>query len=78
MGPTFTVMVYPSCRPDFANLSTLLSRDGQAGTGAPRVLTQPITLIRDLDCIRRAEAYFAHIKADWATPHPPTPRRPVR
>src|SRR5690348_1409812 len=35
------------------------------------LLTQPITLIRDLDCIRADRAYFADIKADWAAPHPP-------
>jgi hypothetical protein len=36
-----------------------------------RLLPQPITLIRDLDCIRSGGAYFSPIKADWAAPHPP-------
>ena len=41
----------------------------------PRLLPQPITLIRDPDCICAGEAYFRQIKADRATPH--IPRHPV-
>src|SRR5579872_6918804 len=46
---------------------------GRWGTLKPRhgPLTEPITLIRDLDCIRAGGTYFAVIKADWAAPHPP-------
>ncbi len=77
MGPTCTVMVYyRSCRLDLAKLGPQIGQ--AAGKPVPRLLTQPITLIRDLHCIRAAEAYFTRIKADRATPHPPTPRRPVR
>jgi hypothetical protein len=46
-----------------------------------RVLPQPKaikTLNRELRCIGGAYTYLNIIKADWAVPHPPTPRRPVR
>jgi hypothetical protein len=82
MGPTCTVMVLPEPDKSLAYFVSIPTA-GAVGTGptgfaAPRLLTQPITLIRDLHCIRASGAYFARIKADRATPHPPTPRRPVR
>jgi hypothetical protein len=80
MGPICTVMVYLNRLirgPDVP----LKVRDAGAipkPHTALRVLTQPITLMRDMHCIRGSVAYFHEIKADRATPHPPTPRRPVR
>jgi hypothetical protein len=41
---------------------------------APRLLTQWLTLIRDLHCIRGGGGYFAHTKARLdGSPSPDTP-----
>jgi hypothetical protein len=89
MEPICTVMVYRGHKPKSvsksAGLTFRVNPCATVGWTAltfpltpPRLLTQPITLIRDPHCIRAGEAYFLAIKADRATPHPPTPRRPVR
>jgi hypothetical protein len=83
MAPICTVMVYRNRLARRLDIAVRRPLE-LAGTGPipaltlPRLLPQPLTLIRDLDCIRAGGGYFALIKADRATPHPPTPRRPVR
>src|ERR1700756_4115951 len=42
---------------------------------APRLLTQPITLMRDLHCIRAGESYFPSYRRP--TGRLPIPRHPV-